>query len=494
MNPRSRGIFLFLFFALSVVHAQPRELRRSESFYGFHFDFHANPADTEIGKSLTEGMVDSLLDLTKPDFIQVDCKGHPGYSSYPTKAGNALKNYTQDILRLFRTVTARHHVALYVHYSGIWDQRAIQLHPNWGIVRPDGTRDSLKTSFFSGYLDSLLIPQMRELDDVYHVSGAWVDGDSWAAEPDYSPQLIREFTAKTGLSKAPTSSSDPAYKTFLEFNRDIFKRHIRKYIDAVHEHNPMFQITSNWAYSSLMPEPVEVAVDYLSGDVAGQNCVNNAAFQARCLALQGKPWDLMSWSFGYAQQEGFFVPKALPHLEQEAAEVMAEGGGFQSYWAQNRDGSLKTWNYAEMAELSKFCRARQPYCQGSKTVPEIALWYSVHSWKKSFNGIYAGGTDALESVLTLLLDGQHPVDVLMDHQMIANLSRYKLLVIPEWTDLDEVLRRLVLEYVRNGGAALVVGGDAVQSFKSELGVSFLGEPKNIPLYVGYNNDLSGIKA
>ena len=492
-----KSLFMFCLILLAVcalAQSQERALRRAESFFGFHFDFHASPDDREIGKTLTEGMVDSLLSMTKPDYIQVDCKGHPGISSYPTKVGNQAAGYTQDILKLFRKVTERHGVALYVHYSGVWDQQAIQKHPSWGIVKADGTRDKLKNSFLSGYLDSLLIPQMKELSDIYHVDGAWIDGDCWAMEPDYSPELVKEFSQLTGISEAPRSNDDPNYKAFLEFTRTVFKRHAQKYIDAVHKHNPKFQITSNWAYSSLMPEKVEINVDYLSGDVAGQNCVNNAAFQARCLSLQGKPWDLMAWSFGYSGKDVFFIPKSLPHLEQEAAEVMTMGGGFQSYWTQNRDGSLKSWNYPEMSELAKFCRARQPFCQGSEAVPQIALWYSVNSWKQSFGGVYAGGTAAMEGVLTLLLDGQNNVDVLMDHQLASRLDRYRLLVIPEWTNLDKSLKGKVLEFVSNGGSLLIIGASAVKEFEPQLGVTFAGELKNIPFYVGYPNDLTGIKS
>ncbi|MBU1822455.1 MAG: hypothetical protein KKG00_13225 [Bacteroidetes bacterium] len=40
---------------------QKAPLRRADSFFGLHFDFHAGLGDTLIGKSLTEGMVDSLL-------------------------------------------------------------------------------------------------------------------------------------------------------------------------------------------------------------------------------------------------------------------------------------------------------------------------------------------------------------------------------------------------------------------------------------------------
>lgn len=488
-------IALILLASFSLYAQAPQKpLKRAESFFGFHFDFHASADDKEIGKTLTAGMVDSLLSMTKPDFIQVDCKGHAGYSSYPTKVGNQAGGYTKDILKLFREVTEKHAVALYVHYSGVWDQKAIQEHPCWGIVRPDGTRDKLKTSFYSGYLDSLLIPQLKELSDSYRVNGAWIDGDCWAAELDYSPEALKDFARETGITTAPKSSDDPNYNTFLEFTRHVFKRHVKKYIEAIHQHNPGFQITSNWAFSSLMPEKVDINVDYLSGDVAGQNCVNNAAFQARCLALQGKPWDLMAWSFGYAQKDGYFVPKSLTHLEQEAAEVMAMGGGFQSYWTQNRDGSLKSWNFEQMSELAKFCRARQRFCHGFEVIPQIALWYSVESWKKNFNGIYAGGTGTMEAILTMLLDGQLNVEVLMDHQLSERLDQYPLLVIPEWTNLNQALKQRVLKYVAGGGAVLVVGAYAVKEFEPELGVSFDGEPKTIPLYIGYPSELSGIKS
>src|SRR5690349_20017746 len=82
-----KNILLLLvpgFFSISI-YAQ--KLKRSESFTGFHFDFHATLQDTTIGKTFTYEMIDSFLRITKPDFIQVDCKGHPGISSYPTKTG-----------------------------------------------------------------------------------------------------------------------------------------------------------------------------------------------------------------------------------------------------------------------------------------------------------------------------------------------------------------------------------------------------------------------
>lgn len=121
----------------------------------------------------------------------------------------------------------------------------------------------------------------------------------------------------------------------------MFREHLKTYVDAIHVSNPGFQITSNWAYSSMMPERVTIDVDYLSGDVTPQNGVYRSAFEARCLARQGKPWDLMAWGFSWNGGEMPMSVKSAAQLKQEAAEIIAMGGGVQFYFQQNRDLSIK---------------------------------------------------------------------------------------------------------------------------------------------------------
>ena len=69
------ALVVLIVLCLQVTYSQPsaRTLTRKESFFGLHFDFHASEADTLIGNTVTEEMVDSLLRIVKPVFIQVDC-------------------------------------------------------------------------------------------------------------------------------------------------------------------------------------------------------------------------------------------------------------------------------------------------------------------------------------------------------------------------------------------------------------------------------------
>ena len=83
----------------------PERMRRADSFLGIHFDFHAGKDCTSVGKRTTPEMVRLVIDKVRPDYIQIDCKGHPGYSSYPTKVGNPAPGFVGDPLRIWRDVT-----------------------------------------------------------------------------------------------------------------------------------------------------------------------------------------------------------------------------------------------------------------------------------------------------------------------------------------------------------------------------------------------------
>lgn len=459
-----------------------------ERYAGLHLDFHAGLQDSGIGKHFSYELIDSMLQITKPDFIQVDCKGHPGISSYPTKVGNPAPAIEKDILRIWRDVTRKYHIPLYVHYSGIWDSEAIRKHPRWARINADGKADPNANSLFGPYKDSLLIPQLKELATVYQLDGVWVDGDCWMLGPDYSSQAIREFKKLYAKIPVPKKPGQPGYFEWMEFHRKAFRNYVTKYTDEVHKVAPEFKVTSNWSFSSMMPEPVDVPVDYLSGDVAGTNSLYSSAFQGRCLALQGKPWDLMSWSFAWKNQSK--ATKSVVQLQQEAAEVVALGGGFQTYWQQNRDGSPEPYQFRKMAEIIAFCNQRKPYTFKGKSIPQIGLLYSTYDWRRiqTANLYSSHGLNRITGVLNLLMDNQLAVDIVMDHQLEERMSSYPLLVVPEWGNMDPKINEKLKQYVNKGGKLLVIGAEAVADFSNELRVQLSDSvKKGFGLFAGFNN-------
>jgi hypothetical protein len=104
---------------LKAQEPSHKPFRRTDSFFGLHFDFHASDKDNKVGEKLIYEMVDSMLTLIQPDYIQVDSKGHPGISSYPTKVVTSAPGFVKDSHKIWRNVTLQAgNIRLEYSYSG----------------------------------------------------------------------------------------------------------------------------------------------------------------------------------------------------------------------------------------------------------------------------------------------------------------------------------------------------------------------------------------
>jgi hypothetical protein len=470
-------------------------LRRSESFLGVHFDLHGGPDCTEVGRHVTRKMLREMLDLVQPDYVQCDCKGHPGLASYPTQIGTQCPGFVRDQLKIWREMTAERAVSLYMHYSGVIDIAAVKKHPSWASRDVDGKADKGgATSVFGPYVDKLMLPMLKELVDQYDVDGVWVDGECWGLTLDYSRHAQREWYKATGLRCIPQKPGDKNYERFRDFMRDGFRKYLAHYVAEMHRYKPGFEIASNWAYSGHMPEAVTIDVDFISGDFTPQNAFNSARLEARIMAGQGKPWDLMAWSFNSRWAERGRSTKTSVQLQQEAAAVLSAGGGFQAYFKQKRDGSIFPWTMKLMAETAAFCRERQAYCHRAESVPQVGLILSTDAYYKQAEGLlcpWGGVYTPLEGILSNLLDGQNSIDVLMEHQLPGLIDQYPLLVYPEWRVLKPALKRMLLDYVKRGGCLLAIGPEATRHFKKELKVSFKGKAAERPGYIESDGWMGG---
>ena len=456
---------------------EPVRLRRNRSFFGIHFDFHAGSDCNEVGKNTTPEMINAIIDMVQPDYVQTDCKGHNGYTSYPTKVGNPAPGFVGDPLRVWRDVTAKRGVALYMHYSGVWDTRALELHPEWAATHADGTRDNNQTSVFGNYVDQLLIPQLKELAGEYGVDGVWVDGECWATIPDYGERAVRLFKETTGINDVPKSASDPHWFEWMQFHREGFRKYLRHYVAAVRSEYPDFQICSNWAFTHHMAEPVSVALDFLSGDYSPNNSVNSARFAGRYLVRQGVPWDLMAWSFAHNPFPKEQKPAA--QLKREAAIVLALGGGFQAYFYQNRDGSVRLDELKVMAEVARFARERQPYCHHSMQIPQVALLLSTSDYQRNAGSLFPQYRGHSQGVLQCLLEGQHSVDLVSEETLAPDMSRFPLIVIPEWKNISPSFCADLIAYAKKGGSLLVIGAETAAQFATLAGTSLQDNKQTI---------------
>ena len=450
--------------------------RRSESAFGLHFDFHASPAPgLVVGATLREEDIREICRLIRPDFIQIDCKGHPGWASYPTALENAMPAFAFDTLALWRRVTKEEGVALYLHYSGVIDHRFCAHHPEEAVVDAAGNPSGSVARTAGHYADMLLIPQLKELAGKYGADGVWVDGECWGTCVDYHPDTVAAFERETGIDlagKLPTAPGDPYFEDYREFCRELFRRYVRYYVDAVHRDFPDFQIASNWAYTDHMPEPVSSNVDFLSGDFNPGNSFNVARYAGRAIAQQGCTWDLMAWnfrsSFGSLKLSG--VPKHPVQIMQEAAAVLSVGGGFQNYITQYKDGSPRMEQIRRMKPVADFVRAREPYCFRGRSEHNAVILLSTHDRALEHGNLWGRtGYERTVGLTALFCDAGQPVEIACEHTLRGNCSEYGLIAVPELKyGLDDAMKAELLSYAENGGSLLLTGPFTCRFFADVL--------------------------
>ena len=146
-------------------------------YFGLHYDLHANKKDTELGTHCSPEELCPMLKKVGADFVQTDCKGHPGMTSWFTqvKDGTVSPGVVKDALAQWREATKRLGLPLHCHYSGIWDMAAARKHPEWAVVKaPGADKPSEKMCPRGPYLKKLLIPQLFEAIDRYGVDAIMI--------------------------------------------------------------------------------------------------------------------------------------------------------------------------------------------------------------------------------------------------------------------------------------------------------------------------------
>ena len=475
-------LFLLASGFLFAQNQEPNRLRREDSFLGIHFDFHAGHSDKNIGQNVTEEMVDAIIEMIGPDFIQIDTKGHAGVTSYPSRFNNHAEPIYGDPMRVWRDATARHGVALYSHYSGIYDSNAGAQHPEWEAVNARGDHYTGKMSTVGPYADELLIPQLIELGKEYGTDGVWIDGEAWAVERDWSKSIRDRFTRQTGIEAIPVDKSDPNWHRWSQFQRELFGNYIRHCAAAIKEQVPGFAYCSNWGYSNLMPERPCDEVDFLSEDfptaAENQGVIDHALYLARFLAGQGKPWDLMDW--GFIKGDTPENRKSATQMKREAACVISQGGGFQVYYGQNRDGSVDLAKLRPFAEVARFCRQRQPFAFKGKAIPQVAVLFSTEGcysrWDSEGNGLFNWDNRLEDSICRILLNNHLPASILVTDRLMEQMKSFPLTIVYQWETLEPELVCKLQEYVRGGGRLLLAGSSMRELFRDMIGAAGYGRP------------------
>ena len=465
-----------------------------DAFFGMHYDLHGHDDDLPgfCGK-VDEEQLYRLWSELKPDWVQCDGKGHPGYTTWFCKTGWTTPTLERDDVRAYRNASKRLGIPLGVHYSGLRDGKAVEENPDWHSINFDGRKRRDCICLTSDYLDKIMIPQLIELVEDYDVDGFWIDGDNWGATACWCERCQKTFTARTGITEVPMSPDARYYREYMDFFRTLFEEYVAKYTAAVHARKPECMICSNWMYSVRQPEEMRVKVDYLSGDFTPNYGADRAALEGRFLSSRNMPWDLMAWGFTrnvYLDlHKTSQLMKSAVHLSQEIAEPIALGGATMIYLSPMRDGRLSESEHKIVSKVAnEFIHPRREICFKTQSASEIALLHLTDNYYARNNPLYNLGTahDALEGALHLMQETHRSTDIISSEDTLNRLNDYKMIVLPESKCVTAGEKAAILKFAENGGIVFGTGADFANEFADELGIAMDGSVIEEPVY-GYSN-------
>jgi len=93
-----------------------------------------------------------------------------------------------------------------------------------------------------------------------------------------------------------------------------------------------------------------------------------------------------------------------------------------------------------------------------------------------------------------MLDGQHSVEILMEHHLTGKMDNYPLIIIPECDYLEPAFIEELKKYVSSGGHLLIMGTETAKLFKNELGIKSLKTLNEDEAFYASGNKIGAIRS
>ena len=164
--------------------------------------------------------------------------------------------------------------------------------------------------------------------------------------------------------------------------------------------------------------------------------------------------------------------KSAIQLKQEAAIIMALGGGFQIYNMQDPQATVKDeWAIPIWADVSQFVRSRKAFCHNATIVPDVGILYSPKAYYSCMPQTLFCRDNAynmeLNGVLMALCDTGRSVNVLHTQTVEKEkLSQYQTLIVTDYVEMEPNIQALLEDYVKNGGKLLIIGAQAADNLSN----------------------------
>lgn len=438
-----------------------------------HLDFHTSAASVPVGsrfradefaRTFAEAAVDSVLLFSR-------C--HHGWVYYDSLEFPERKHPGLDFDLLRAQLEALHAVGIKTPlYTTVqWDNFTCDEHPEWRIVHADGSLEGTppyeagfyrKLCLNTPYRE-LVLRQARELLERYDGDGLYFD---FLRPDDCSCPWCRRSMLERGLD--PTDRA-----TRLAFGLDVLSSFEQDAAALAHELAPGRSVTFNGGHIGLRHRDQLDAYSHFeletlpSGGWGYQYFPITQRF-ARTLAPTMGTTARFHTTWG-----DFRSYKSPAALEYEVFRMLSLGATVCVGDQLDPSGELDPEVYSLIGQVFRQVEAVEPWCVDATPMVDIGVLHPEEFLGGATRQLPLG----VDGVTRLLEEGGHQFDIVHTG---ADLSRYRLLILPDRIPVEGEFADRLREHLRSGGrliASFASGMDSAQTLFTlpELGVELVGD-------------------
>ena len=415
------------------------------------------------------------------DSVTIFSKCHHGVSYHPTEVGKMHPNLDFDLTRAQLDALHAKGINAPIYLTATWDELAAREHPEWRIVRPDGSLAEHRhgpehtcgwayLDFASPYLD-YLCAQTEEVMQRYP------DCDGIFMDISFQEPSVSEY-AKAAMEASGLDWTDPdhrirhtghAVEAYFErvqaavrkhdsnmplfFNSGHMRRGMREHYKAYYTHLELESLpTAHWGYEHF-------------------------PLSARYVEPLGIPFLGMTGKFHtlWGEVGGYKKPEALVY---ECGAMIAQGARCSIGDHLHPTASIDESTMGIIGAAFQWVADREAWCEQSVNRAEIALMSVEAAAGTSLVGIPGKSVAADEGAVRVMLESQLLFDVV---DLESDLSPYALLILPDVVNVGPDLKSKIDAYVEKGGRVLLTGHSGIgpEGCLFDTGSTWSGTSENV---------------
>ncbi|MFH0796287.1 MAG: alpha-amylase family protein [Candidatus Omnitrophota bacterium] len=414
-----------------------------------HLDFHTSPRINDVGVEFDAEEFARTLSEANVGWVTLFAKCHHGMCYYPSKVGPQHPGLRFDLLGRQVEACRKRGIVTPAYISLRVDQHMGEKHPEWVTRLADGKlwgpavfdafwyQICLNHKEYIDYAEAMTEEVLKR----YDVEGIFYDMCYYPPYPGCFCQTCLERMAKKGIDR-----KDEKTHWYQEF--EVTREYTKRLASAIRKIKPKASVFFNSRLGPNIRHELDVYTHFeIEALPTGGWGYHYFPFWARFLRNFGKPTQGMTGKF-HKSWADFGGLKTVDQLRFEAGTILATGSAVNVGDQLHPRGRLDKGTYQVIGTVFKEVKEKEPWCFNAKPLTEIAVIYL--SRKKG--EFLPDPNESTEGAARMLLELKSQFNVETSE---GDLSKYRLLILPDTGVVDKNLRNKLTAFLKTGGSLIV---------------------------------------